>query len=242
MKTVKRQKCWHAMISITTIDATPGSTQIHRNNSLAGDVYEAIFAQLMALKIPPGARITVDNLVKEFNVSHTPIREALGRLEGEGLVVKTHLVGYRAAPQITRQRFDELYELRLLLEPHAAAKAAETMVQEELDHLKTVAGVMARREGKDERLRYSTFARQDALFHDRIMELAGNELIRQTLTFQHTHFHIFRLMFHARVTEEALDEHEAILASFEARDPDAATQAMRAHIEHSRDRLLPAFE
>ncbi|WP_245518444.1 GntR family transcriptional regulator, partial [Mesorhizobium sp. M1C.F.Ca.ET.189.01.1.1] len=98
--------------------------RIQRASSLAEDVYEAIFAQLMSLKIAPGSRITVDNLVKEFDVSHTPIREALGRLEGEGLVLKTHLIGYRAAPQITRRRFDELYEMRLLLEPHGAAKAA----------------------------------------------------------------------------------------------------------------------
>lgn len=82
------------------------SAPIQRANSLSGDVYEAIFAQLMSLKIPPGARITVDSLVKEFNVSQTPIREALGRLEGEGLVVKQHLIGFRAAPQITRRRFD----------------------------------------------------------------------------------------------------------------------------------------
>jgi DNA-binding GntR family transcriptional regulator len=49
-------------------------------------------------------------------------------------------------------------------------------------------------------------------------------------------------MFHARVTEEALDEHEAILAAFAARDVDAARRAMRTHVERSRDRLLPAFE
>ena len=76
----------------------------------------------MALRIAPGSRITVDNLVRELNVSQTPIREALGRLEGEGLVIKTHLIGYSAAPQISRRRFDELYELRLLLEPEAAAR------------------------------------------------------------------------------------------------------------------------
>ena len=64
----------------------------------------------MSLKIAPGARITVDSLVKELDVSHTPIREALGRLEGEGLVLQDHLIGYRAAPQITRRRFDELYD------------------------------------------------------------------------------------------------------------------------------------
>jgi DNA-binding GntR family transcriptional regulator len=228
--------------STKTKDAAAGGNVIQRANSLAGDVYEAIFAQLMALKIAPGSRITVDNLVREFNVSHTPIREALGRLEGEGLVVKTHLIGYSAAPQITHRRFDELYQLRLLLEPDGAAKAAASMDDEKLAILREAAGVMGRREGTDERLRYSTFARQDAIFHDKIMEFADNELIRETLSFQHTHFHIFRLMFHSRVTEEALDEHEALLAAFAARDPDAAAAAMRVHIEHSRDRLLPAFD
>lgn len=215
---------------------------IHRAASLAEEVYEAIFARLMALKIPPGARITVDNLVRELAVSQTPIREALGRLEGEGLVVKTHLVGYSAAPQITRRRFEELYELRLLLEPEAATRAAATMTDADLAELTNAAGVMSRSGGADERARYSQFARQDAVFHDKILQVAGNELIREMLAHQHTHFHIFRLMFHARVTEEALDEHEAILAAFAARDAAAARQAMRAHIERSHDRLIPAFD
>ena len=72
---------------------TPPATEtlrgaIQRPTGLAEDVYETIFAQLMGLKIAPGSRITVDNLVRELNVSHTPIREALGRFEGEGLVSK----------------------------------------------------------------------------------------------------------------------------------------------------------
>ena len=75
-----------------------------------------------------------------------------------------------------------------------------------------------------------------------IMQVAGNELVRDTLNHQHVHFHIFRLMFHSRVTEEALAEHEAIIAAFEARDADGAEKAMRAHIERSRDRLLPVFD
>jgi len=215
---------------------------INRHHGLAEEAYEAIFAQLMALRIAPGSRITVDNLARELNVSQTPIREALGRLEGEGLVIKTHLIGYSAAPQITRRRFDELYDLRLLLEPAAAQRAARTMDAGRLANLKEVAGVMSRRQGGDERVRYSAFARQDAVFHDRILEFAGNELIRKTLANQHTHFHIFRLMFHSRVTEEALDEHEALLVAFAAGDGKSAKRAMGDHIERSRDRLLPAFD
>ncbi|WP_342235304.1 GntR family transcriptional regulator [Inquilinus sp. OTU3971] len=227
---------------LITSESGEGATVIHRGASLAEEVYDAIFAQLMALKIPPGARITVDGLVRELNVSQTPIREALGRLEGEGLVAKTHLVGYSAAPQISRRRFSELYQLRLLLEPDAARKAAAAMTDEDLQALMAAAGVMSRPDGPDARARYSQFAREDAVFHDKILAVAGNELIRETLAHQHTHFHIFRLMFHSRVTEEALDEHAAILAAFSRQDPDEAERAMRTHIERSRDRLLPAFD
>src|SRR5262245_61848983 len=96
---------------------------IQRQRGLPDDGHGARFNNWMSLQIAPGSRITVDGLVRELEVSHTPIREALGRLEGEGLVVKTHLVGYSAAPQITRRQFEELYELRLLLEPDAARRA-----------------------------------------------------------------------------------------------------------------------
>jgi DNA-binding GntR family transcriptional regulator len=213
-----------------------------RPASLAGGVYDAIFAQLMSLKIPPGGRITVDSLVRELNVSQTPIREALGRLEGEGLVLRTHLVGYRATSQISRERFDELYELRLMLEPESAAKAALCMTEERLSTLDRLTGHMAGNAGDDQQVRYSDFARQDAEFHDRVLEFAGNTLIRETLRLQHAHFHIFRLMYHWRVTAEALDEHDAIMDAFRRQNPDAAREAMRSHIINSRTRLLPAFE
>lgn len=215
---------------------------IQRSRGLADDVYGAIFNKLMSLEIAPGARISVDGLVRELEVSHTPIREALGRLEGEALVVKTHLVGYSAAPQITRRRFDELYELRLLLEPDAARRAAQRINEERMRKLTETAERMRKLGSIRERLSYSRFAHLDADLHDQIMEIAGNELIRDTLAHLHTHFHIFRLMFHARVTEEALAEHEFLLVALSSGDEVGAERAMREHIERSRQRLLMAFE
>ena len=69
-----------------------------------------------------------------------------------------------------------------------------------------------------------------------------DDLIRETLAHQHTHFHIFRLMFHSRVTEEALEEHEALLDAFAKADSSAAQRAMREHVSRSRGRLLQAFD
>lgn len=217
------------------------SMAIQRAKGLADEVYDVIFNKLMMLEIAPASRITVDNLVRELGVSHTPIREALGRLEGEGLVEKAHFVGYSAAPQISRKRFDELYELRLLLEPYAAKHAAVNIDKAALEHLKEIAASMSALGSNNQRLHYSNFARLDAVFHDEILSIAGNQLVRDTLSHLHTHFHIFRLMFQARVTEEALNEHGALLAAFGHQDGPAAEVAMRDHIARSRERLLQAF-
>lgn len=214
-----------------------------RPPSVVERVYDSIYERLISLAISPGARIPIDVIARDLNVSQTPVREALSRLEREGLVHKAHLIGYSAAPQLDRKQFDDLYNFRLLIEPEGARLASLNMTPEALNHLEAIAADMANGAAPvDRNSRYSRFARIDAHFHDEILRIAGNEVMRSTLFNLHIHLHLFRLMFHSRVTEDALDEHEKLLAAFRAGDADAAEAAMREHIQHSRDRLIPAFE
>ena len=214
-----------------------------RPSSIAESVHQRIYERIMSLDIPPGARIPIDGLARELNVSQTPVREALTRLEREGLVRKAHLIGYSAAPQITRKEFHDLYRFRLMLEPESARQACLKLTPETLQRIELAAADMEKGEQPvDRNSRYSRFARADAHFHDEILKVADNEFVRQSLKDQHIHLHIFRLMFHSRVTQEALEEHERLLAAFRAGDADAAFEAMRDHIERSRDRLAAAFE
>ncbi|WP_034329141.1 GntR family transcriptional regulator [Aminobacter sp. J15] len=229
-----------AEVAVAERDARQG---ISRPGSVVDGVYDIIYHRLMSLEIAPGARIPIDVLARDLGVSQTPVREALSRLEREGLVRKEHLIGYSAAPQWTRKQFEDLYAFRLLLEPEGARLAAINMTPEALRELETGAADMGSGEPPvDRNTRYSRFARADAKFHDDIMRISGNEIIRSTLFNQHVHLHIFRLMFHTRVTQEALEEHDALLEAFRNRDPQTAYQAMYVHIERSRDRLLSAFE
>lgn len=213
---------------------------IKRPPRLGEEVYNAIYAQLMSLRIPPGGRISVDNLVRELGVSQTPIREALSRLEAQGLVLKTHLVGYSAAGQMDRRRFEQLYELRTVLEPFAAARAAQEMSDAAIERLKTLAQEMNRDGSEDPRVAYSTFAQRDGEFHDLIAQGSGNDLIQDALARLHIHVHLFRLFFHSLATSEALVEHNDIIAAIEARNASAAEKAMRAHVEKSRARFIHA--
>lgn len=230
------------MIGTATERTGSRSTSV-RPASVVDGVYDNVYERLMSLEIAPGARIPIDVIARELDVSQTPVREAMSRLEREGLVRKAHLIGYSAAPQLTRKQFDDLYTFRLLLEPECARLAVVNMTPDSLRMLEEAAADMEHGETPVDRTsRYSRFARADAHFHDAILRIAGNEVIRATLFNQHVHLHLFRLMFHTRVTQEALEEHENLLLAFRAGDAAAAQTAMHEHISRSRARLLSAFD
>lgn len=213
-----------------------------RPQRLADDVYDAILGQLMSLKIPPGGAINIDDLAREFGVSQTPIREALGHLEAYGLVTKIQFIGYTAAPQLNKKQFDELCELRLQLEPYLAGKAAEVIDEQGAASLQSYASAMISPTFDDGGASYGQFVRQDAALHDRIAAAAGNGLMRETLAKLHVHLHLFRLPHHPKVTAEALDEHDEIIRGIANRDPKAASDAMRRHIEKVRTRFGSLFD
>jgi DNA-binding GntR family transcriptional regulator len=217
--------------------APPPSTRtrrIKRTQGFVDEVYELIRTDIMSLRIPPDTRISIDSLARQLGISQTPIREALSRLEATGLVIKQHFVGYISAPQLNRQQLDELYELRLLLEPYAARCAAERMSDAELQRVTQLARKM---EPGESRTSYDRFAVQDSELHDLIAIGSGNLLIRDALAKMHTHLHIFRLRFHSEVTKEAFTEHGRLVAALASRDAEGASAAMREHIERSYQRL-----
>lgn len=215
--------------------------QLRRPTGLGNEVYEALYAQLMSLKIPPGGRLSVDSLVRSLGVSQTPIREALSRLEAQGLVVKTHLVGYRAAEQLDRDRLNQLYELRLLLEPFAAGRLALRRDAQIVAELKALDADMQSEDKAQSRAAYGEFAKRDAAFHNFIARNCGNALVHDSLQRLHTHVHLFRLYFHARATTDANQEHKDLIDAIENGDAEKAEAAMRQHILCSKSRFEDAF-
>ena len=227
----------------SSIDALPpvaveaDPRRVKRSQGFVEEVFEIIRADIMSLAIPPDTRISIDRLARRLDVSQTPIREALSMLEAIGLVTKRHFVGYCSAPQLNRQQLDQLYEVRLLLEPSAARYAAARMDDATLAEIVALARTMTPGES---RVSYHNFADQDSELHDRIAAGSGNPIIRESLARLHSHLHIFRLRFHSEVTTEAVNEHAALIDALSARDPAGAETAMREHIERSYARLAPA--
>jgi DNA-binding GntR family transcriptional regulator len=222
----------------------PGSRFLPARRALADEVYDAVLGLLMDQVIEPGSRASIDGIARELNVSPTPVREALARLEAEGLVVKRPLKGYTAAPLLDGEGLRRLFEMRTLLEPAAARRAVGRLADDDLRELERLAQQMhasaaASQTGEDRFQDYKDFADQDARFHRLIAEHAGNELLADAILRLRSHMHLYRLYFTHGIADETADEHEAVLQALRTRDAGAAETAMLEHIAHSYSRIAP---
>jgi DNA-binding GntR family transcriptional regulator len=229
--------------TIDTPSPTDPKASAHRSSggmTLVERAYRHLLSMLMTVKIAPGERIPIDNVARQLGISQTPIREALSQLEAEKLVYKTTNVGYRASPPMTPEEVQDLYALRLLVEPYAAARAAESMDEEELAALQAIQEKMDSIVDRSEQA-YAQIADADAQLHRLIAHGGGNRLIEETIERLHAHFQIFRSLYQnsaqPNAPDAAADEHRRIISALLARDPAAAEEAVREHLMHSRQRM-----
>src|SRR5204863_5307295 len=152
-----------------------GPSRLPPRQVLADDVYEAVKALVMDHVIAPGARVSIDGLARQLGVSQTPIREALARLESDGLVIKAPLRGYSATPLLTRAEVDDLFQFRLLIEPWVAGRAAELASRD--DHRRIAAEIASCPEAppSDAYEEFKALAGHDNRFHTLLATLAGNQ-------------------------------------------------------------------
>lgn len=211
--------------------------------ALSDSVYEDIKAMVMDHRIAPGARVGIEALARSLGVSPTPVREALARLESDGLVVKRSLSGYRATDLLTRQEVEELFEMRLLLEPRAAALAALHADEPQLDRLEAILeGMQAHPGPAGPYAAYRDFAALDQRFHDAVAQAAHRPLLADAVDRLHAHLHTFRLSSLRSESDPTLAEHERVVRAIIRRRADRAEEAMVDHLTRSLERQLSRFE
>ncbi|MFC7455814.1 GntR family transcriptional regulator [Brachybacterium sp. GCM10030267] len=213
----------------------PGSTDTGPES-----VYEALRMRIIQHDLEPGERISIGDEARRLGVSQTPVREALHRLEGDSLVVRSASRGYDVTAPIDLDGLVALFEVRLLLEPWAAREAATERLTNPGPQLRTELEALAALHG-DDRSTQARRALRDRQFHLRILQASGNELLPSTFERLHAHVHIFRLYQTDSEGGTTHREHQAIARAIEDCDPDAAEQAMRAHLMGSFSRLSAVF-
>jgi len=217
--------------------AAPAGTRVRlERRILADDAYEILKAQIFDQRVPPDSTMSIDALALELGVSQTPVREALVRLEGDGLVTKGANGRYRTAPLLDEAMFEHLYEARLQLEPFAAAQAARRISGAEIEVLRRADAEMQQAPTGALSAEYGRFAAIDARFHDTVAAASGNPFVRDAIERLHSHHALARLYGRHGVVDAAaaVGEHQSILHAIERGDGEAAERRMRSHIERSR--------
>ena len=210
---------------------------LSRRHALVDDVYESLKAWIMDRVVTSGTRVNIDAVARDLGVSPTPVREALVRLEAEGFVVKQPARGYSVTPTMTATELEDLYELRLLLEPWAAATAASRITAAAAARLRAELATCPTAPAGDGYETYRVIVAHDQRFHELVLELAGNEAVRTAFARTNCHLHVFRLHYGRGMGSDALTEHRAIVAAVAAGRPKRAEAAMRAHLVRARERL-----
>lgn len=206
---------------------------------LTEQVQDAIVDLLLEGAIPEDSPIRIDVLAHELGVSATPVREALARLEGTGVVIRVNYKGYRTAPRLSPKELGDLMDLRTLLEPEAARLAClrggdhllaelESALREQEASLELTGA-----EG------FRAFMRADQRFHRIIHSHSDNRFLASAADALGGNIQRWRQFENMVITDadDSLAEHREILRAFQTGDPLAVEATMRRHLDNLKSRM-----
>ncbi|EHR7682997.1 TPA: GntR family transcriptional regulator [Vibrio cholerae] len=206
-----------------------------KESTKSENLTEYLIEAIVEGQLAPGGKISEPELAKQFQVSRGPLREALMRVEGLGLIERIPHIGARVI-QLSPVKLVELYAVREALEGMAARLAARNITEIELAGLESLLSTHSTHIDQVEGASY--FHQQgDFDFHYRIIQASRNQQLIGLLCDEL--YHLLRMYryqsprSHSRPVE-ALEEHKFILRAIRQRDEELAEMLMRRHISRSR--------
>lgn len=207
---------------------------------LRHSTYEAIKAMIVTGQLSPGRRVTELDLADQLQVSRTPVREALNRLQRDGLVVERARTGF-AVVQFDEKMLRDVFDLRAELDSYATRLAVQKITDAD------VAALFALLDRCDDLARTdpSPRGRMEEMelgmeLHRSIARLGGNTLLADVLDGLLVKCQVYVWMELTQLDEfsAAREDHRAIVTAIADRDADRACDCSRRHINQSRDGIL----
>lgn len=213
----------------------------HESSNLSGSIVATLKDQILHWRYPPEHRLTEADLCKQFNVSRSPVREALRILSTDGFVKRMPNRSYRVK-QYNLQEIEELYDVRLALElfvvEHLAQRSAP--LPDDIVALKrTWTSLLNSSSKNDEEL-----ARLDTQFHETLAQAGGNKSLLHQLRAINERLMLFRIIDFGSTQRAASTcrQHLDILKCIVAKDAAGARRAMQKNIEEGRNNVHSAIK
>lgn len=180
--------------------------------------YEKIRDRIFNGEYAGGTKLIEERLAEEIGVSRTPVREAIRRLEQEGLIKQKKVI------KPTEMDFRHLFQMRMLIECHAASMAATFMMEEDIAELRKC--VEIGRTGLPNEV-----IETNKRFHDLIVLASRNPIMIATVDRMQSIIYMFSMAVVMHKRPFLIEEHEQICQAIAAREPDLASKLMKAHLE-----------
>jgi len=224
-----------AMKSVDNLVPMVSRQSVEDGATLADQVFSRIRRQIVEGEIAPGAKISEPELARTLGISRGPLREAIGRLEAGGLLVRRANVGARVV-ELSLEQLLEIFLIREALEGLAARLAAERMPQEEIEELRRL---LAQHQAQVEQEAGRAYFQKegDLDFHYRIVKGSRNDRLIQILCNDLYHLvrmYRYQLGMASPRARRGLQEHVHIVEAIAERDPEMAEILMRRHVRASR--------
>lgn len=206
------------------------------DESLAAETYRLLLADILSARLAGGSVVQQRRLASQHAVSRSPMRHALSRLEGEGLLVRNDK-GVLCVRIITLKDYLDSLSMRMLLEPSATAAAVLNIPAEEVSALSAALDGIEADPDPDPEIVWQF---DDAL-HMSIANGSGNSFMAATIGEMRRYTTIFERQMAVVRAKPGVAEHRAILAALSARNPEAARQAMVRHLDAVRQGVLANY-
>ncbi len=214
------------------------------HTDLAEKTYLVLKDKILRRQLEPGARISVEEIAHGLGVSRTPVTDALKRLALEGLVEIQPRRG-TFVTELTARDVGELFDIRLLIELHAARRlVSQGRAREFLEAVDEPINRMREATVNGNYGDYESFISADRQLHGILVGMSENQRLMQIFTELNVHMRVARAHYLNSVenARQAHQEHEAILAAFELGEARAVEQALTLHITNVRARILELLE
>lgn len=203
-------------------------------------VFNTLRQEILTGKLKPGERLMEIQLANKLGVSRTPIREAIRKLELEGLVIMIPRRGAEVA-QITLKDLKDVMEVRCALDVLAIELACERMGQEELESLyRACENFREAVKTKDTR----KMAEADVIFHDMIVVSTSNKRLIQLVSNLSEQMYRYRFEYLKDVTSHGMlqQEHLEMYQSILDKDKTAAANVVRKHIRNQEEAVIKQLQ
>ncbi|MDO9228579.1 MAG: GntR family transcriptional regulator [Syntrophales bacterium] len=199
--------------------------------------YDYLKTNILSGHFIPGERLAEEHLAEELGVSRTPVREALHKLEQEGLIEPLESRGFRV-PQDSPEEIEDLFDIRTVLEGYTLKIICERITDEQMAMLEEIIGKAddaLRRKRIDEVFQWNT------QFHDTLHSLVADKRRFHSLIVNMRKY-VLRYrkdtLRNLGAAKRAIDGHRQILLALKLKEPELCERVMRTHIRQSKEDAL----